>query len=36
MEKSKKPLGIVANVVEKMDLKITYVYDDLAFVEHIF
>lgn len=29
-----RPLGLVKNIVERLDLEVTYVYEDLVFIEH--
>lgn len=29
-----KPLGLIKNLIESMGLDVTYVYDDLVFIEH--
>ena len=34
MSFSKKPLGDIIEIVEKLNSEITYVYDDLIFVDH--
>ena len=34
MSKELRPLGELIQLVEEMDLQVTYAYDDLVFVEH--
>ena len=29
-----RPLGIIAEMIEQMDLEVTYAYDDLVFISH--
>lgn len=29
-----RPLGIITEVIEQMDLEVTYAYDDLVFISH--